>query len=88
MYWFHNIPTKPSFLPPLPREEEITTKDIEACFQGYQSLRWDICERYYFQEYLLEDGFFYKKATKNSLRNNQQCTNMEETKELPIYVGV
>ena len=36
--WFHNRPTKPTFLPPPPREEEITTKAIEACFHVYQNL--------------------------------------------------
>ena len=87
MSWFHNLPTKPTFLPPPPREEEITTKDIEACYQGYQTLRWDIRERYYFQEYLLNYVYLYNKENENSLRNNQQCTGMEESKELPIYVS-
>ena len=31
--------------------------------------------------------FFYKKENENSLRNNQQCTSMEETKEPPISMG-
>ena len=87
MSWFHNQPTNPTCLSPPPREEEITTKDIEACFQGYQTLRWDIHERYYFQEYLIKYVFFYKKENENSLRNNQQCTSMEETKEPPSSVG-
>ena len=84
---FHNIPTKPTFLPPLLREEEITTKDIKACYQGYKNLRWDICERYYFQEYHLKYVFFYKNESGDSLRNNHQCTSMEETKEPPSSVG-
>ena len=50
-------------------------------------MRWDIRERYYFQEYILKYGFSYKKENYNSLRNNQQCISREETKELPIYVG-
>ena len=68
-------------------EEEITTKDIEACYQGYKTLRWDIHERYYFQEYILKYVFFYKKVNENSLRNIQQSISMEETKEIPISVG-
>ena len=94
MSWFHNRPTKPTFLPPSPTKEEVTTKDIQvtakdikACYQGYTNLRWDICERYYFQEYIIKYVFFYKKENENSLMNNQQCTSMEETKELPIFVG-
>ena len=76
--WFHNQPTKPTFLPPPPREEEITNKDIEACYQGYKNLRWDARERYYFQEYLLKYGFSYKNENENLLRNNQQSTSSEE----------
>ena len=87
MSWFNNRPTKPTFLPPLPTKEEITTKDIEACYQGYQTLRWDIRESYSFQECLIKYGFLYKKENENSLRNSQQCTSMEETMELPISVG-
>ena len=87
MYWFHNLPTKPTFLPPLLREEEISAKDVEACYQGYKNFRWDNCERYSFQEYHLKYGFFYNKENENSLSNNQQCTSMEDTKELPISMG-
>ena len=87
MSWFHNMPTNPTFLPPSPREEEITAKDIEACYQWYTNLRWDIHERYYFQEYMIKYVFFYKKENENSLRNNQQCISMEEMEELPIFVG-
>ena len=87
MSCFHNRPTKPTFLPPPPRESEITAEDIEAYYQGYQTLRWDIRERYYFQEYLLMYVFFYKKENENSLSNNQQCTSRKEIKELQISVG-
>ena len=87
MSWFRNQPTNPTFLPPPPREEEITAKDIKACYQEYQTFKWDIHERYYFQEYLLKYVFLYKKANDKLLRNNQQCTSMEETKEPPSYVG-
>ena len=59
MSWFHNRPTKPTFLPPRTTKEEITTEDIETCYQGYQTLRWDICEMYSFQEYILKYGFMY-----------------------------
>ena len=83
MSCFHNRPTKPTFLPPPPREEEITTKDIEACYQGYKNLRWDIHEGYYFKNYLIKYVLFYNKENENSLRNNQQFTSMEETKEPP-----
>ena len=38
---------------------------------------------YYFQEYILKYVFVYNKA----IRNIQQCTSMEDTKELPISVG-
>ena len=87
MSWFHNLTTNPTFLPPPQREEEITTKDIEACYQGYQTLRWDISEKYYFQDYILKHLFFYKKENDNSLRNNQQSTSMEEPKKPPSSVG-
>ena len=53
----------------------------------YQNLRLDIRERYYFQEFLIKYVFFYKKENDNSLRNNQQCTSMAETKEPPISEG-
>ena len=49
MSWFHNRPTKPTFLPPRTTKEEITTIDIEAYFEEYQNLRGDIHESYYFQ---------------------------------------
>ena len=55
MSLFHNRPTKPTSLPPQPTEEEITTIDIEACFQEYQNLRGDINERYSLQEYICMD---------------------------------
>ena len=42
MSWPHNIPTMPTFLPPRSTKEEITTIDIEACFQEYQTLKGDI----------------------------------------------
>ena len=50
-------------------------------------MRWDIRERYYFQEYLLKYGFIYNNLNENSLRNNHQCTSREETKELQSFVG-
>ena len=87
MSWFHNRPTKPTFLHPPPTKEETTTKDIEACYHGYKNLRWDIHEGYCFQEYIIKYVFFYRKANKNSLRNNQRSTCMEETKEPPSSVG-
>ena len=77
----------PTFLPLCPTKEEITTIDIEACYQEYQTLIWDIRERYYFQEYIFKYGFMNKKENANSLRNNQQPTSMEETKESPSSVG-
>ena len=77
MSWLHNRPTMPTFLPCRTTKEEITTIDIEACYQEYRTFRWDICERYSFQEYLVMYG----------LRNNQQSTSMEETKESPSSVG-
>ena len=87
MSWFHNQPIKPTFLPPPQREEEITAKDIEACYQGYKTLKWDIHERYYYQYYLIKYEFFYNNSNENSLINNHQCTSMEETKDPPSSVG-
>ena len=77
MSWFHNRPTKPTFLPQ-PMKEEITTIDIESCFQDYRTLRGDIHERYSFQEYIFKYGFSHKKENVNSLRDNQQSTSLEE----------
>ena len=70
MSWLHNRPTMPTFLPPQPTKEEITTIDIEACFQEYRTLRGDINERYSFQEYLVKYGFRNKKENLNSLKKN------------------
>ena len=53
MSWLHNRPTMPTFLPTRSTKEEITTIDIEACFQEYRTFRGDIHERYYFQEHLV-----------------------------------
>ena len=39
----------------------------------------------YFYDWL--DIFTHNKVYFNSLNNNQQSTSMEETKELPIFVG-
>ena len=50
-------------------------------------MRWDIHEMYSFQEYIIKYVFSYKKENENSLRNNQQCTSMEETKDLPNSMG-
>ena len=61
MSWLQNRPTMPTFLPPPPMEEEITAKDIEACYQGYKTLRWDIHEGYSFQEYLIKYVFFTRR---------------------------
>ena len=68
MSWFHNQPTKPTFLPPRPTKEEIKTIEIEACFQEYRNLRGDIHEWYYFQEYLVNYGFRHMKENVNSLK--------------------
>ena len=70
MSWLHNRPTMPTFLPPRSTKEEITTIDIEACFQEYRNLRGDIHERYSFQEYLFQCGFRHKKENVNSLKKN------------------
>ena len=70
MSWLHNRPTMPTSLPPRPTKEEITTIDIEACFQEYRTLRGDIHERYYFQEYIFKYGFRHKKENVNSLNKN------------------
>ena len=78
MSWLHNRPTMPGFLPPRPTKEEITTIDIEACFQEYRTLRGDIHKRYYFQEYFFKYGFMHKKENVNSLRDNQQSTSLED----------
>ena len=78
MSWLHNKPTIPTFLPPRPTQEEITTIDIEACFQEYRNLRGDINEWYYFQEYIVNYGFRHKKENVNSLRDNQQSTILED----------
>ena len=74
MSWFHNRPTKPTFLPPWPTKEEITTIDIEACFQEYRNLRGDIHEMYSFQEYLVKYGFRHNKENVNSLNTNHPYT--------------
>ena len=78
MSWFHNRPTKPTFLPPRPTKEKITNIDIEACFQEYRTLRKDINESYYFQEYIFKYGFRHKKENVNSLRDNQQSISLKE----------
>ena len=80
MFWFHNRPTKVTFLPPQPMKEEITTIDIEACFQEYRTLRGDNNEKYYFQEYLFKYGFRNKKENVNSLNKNQPT--YEKSKDL------
>ena len=71
MSWLHNRPTMPTFLPARSTKEEITTIDIEACFQEYRTLRGDVNERYSFQEYLVKYGFRHKKENVNSLKKNQ-----------------
>ena len=73
-------PTMPNFLPPRPTKEEITTIDIEACFQEYQNLRGDINERYYFQEYIVKYGFRKKKENVESLNKNH--LTCEKSKDL------
>ena len=62
MSWFHNQPTKPTFLPPPLREEEITTKDIEACYHGYKTLRWDIYEKVLFLRVSYQVWIFLKQV--------------------------
>ena len=71
-------PTMPNFLPPRPTKEEITTIDIEACFQENRNLRGDIHESFSFQEYLFKYGFICKKENVNSVRDNRQSTSLEE----------
>ena len=84
MSWFHNRPTKPTFLPPRPTKEEITTIDIEACFQEYRTLKGDINERYSFQEYLVKYGFRHKKEKVNSLKKNQPTCEKRKDLFCPI----
>ena len=85
MSWFHNRPTKPTFLPPRPTKEEITTIDIEACFQAYRNLRGDIHERYYLQEYLVKYGFKHNKENVNSLNKNHPAC--EKSKDLSCTIN-
>ena len=59
-------------------KQEITTIDIEACFQEYQTLRGDIHERDYLEQYVFNYGFRHNKYNVNSLRDNQQSTSLEE----------
>ena len=70
----------PTFLPTRSTKEEITTIDIEACIQKYQTLRGVINERYYFQEYILQYGFMHNKENVNSLKKNH--STCEKSKDL------
>ena len=70
----------PTFLHPQPMKGEITTIDIEACFQEYRNLRGDIPERYYFQDYIFNYGFRNKKENVNSLKKNHPTC--EKSKDL------
>ena len=84
MSCLHNRPTMPTFLPPRSMKEEITTIDIEACFQEYRTLRGDINERYSFQEYLVKYGFRHKKENVNSLQKNQPTCEKSKYLFCPI----
>ena len=66
-------------------KEEITTIDIEECFQEYQNLRGDIHERYFLQEYIFKYGFRYNKENVNSLdKNHPTC---EKSKDLSCTIN-
>ena len=65
-------------------KEEITTIDIEERFQEYRTLRGDINEMYYFQEYIFKYGFRHNKENVNSLKKNRPTYEKSKDLSCPI----